>query len=171
VTDEEIAALQDELTEAQTEVDRLQTIAADREARAAHLEETLAQLQEQQSRLSASLREAQVQLADRDEEMAALHQEVEALQAGLKAAAGKYRDALLASRPEVPPDLVGGETVEEVDQQLEGALRMVTQLLRSHLESQAQALRVPTGAPARRAPDLSALSPAEKIVHGLSQQQ
>ena len=170
MTDEEIAALQDELTEAQTEVDRLQTIAADREARAAHLEETLAQLQEEQSRLSASLREAQAQFAARDEELAALHQEVEALQGGLKAAAGKYRDALLASRPEVPPDLVGGETVEEVDQHLEAALRMVAQL-RGHLESQAQALRVPTGAPARRAPDLSALSPAEKIVHGLSQQQ
>jgi septal ring factor EnvC (AmiA/AmiB activator) len=170
VTDEEIAALQDQLTEAQTEVDRLQTIAADGEARAAHLEETLAQLREEQSQLSASLREAQAQLAARDEELAALRQEVGALQDGLKAAASKYRDALLASQPEVPPDLVSGETVEEVDQQLEAALRMVAQL-RSHLESQAQALRVPTGAPARRAPDLSALSPAEKIVYGLSQQQ
>jgi septal ring factor EnvC (AmiA/AmiB activator) len=170
VTDEEIAALQDELVEAQTEVDRLQTMAADREARAAHLEETLAQLREEHSQLSASLLEAQTQLAARDEELAAVRQEAEALQASLKAAAGKYRDALLASRPEVPPDLVAGETVEEVDRQLEGALRMVTQL-RSHLESQAQAQRVPTGAPARRAPDLSALSPGEKIVHGLSQRQ
>jgi uncharacterized phage infection (PIP) family protein YhgE len=170
VTDEDMAALQDELTEAQTEVDRLQTIAADREARAAHLEETLTELREEQGRLSASLREAQVQFAARDEELAALRPEVAALQASLKAAASKYRDALLASQPEVPPDLVGGETVEEVDQQLEGALRMVAQL-RTHLESQAQTLRVPTGAPARRAADLSALSPAEKIVHGLSQQQ
>jgi len=170
VTDEEIAALQDELAEAQTEVDRLQTIAADREARAAHLEETLAQLREEHSQLSASLGEAQAQLGARDDELAALRQEAEALQASLKAAAGKYRDAVLASRPEVPPDLVSGDTVEEVDQQLEAALRMVAQL-RSHLESQAQAQRVPTGAPARRAPDLSALSPAEKIVHGLSQQQ
>jgi chromosome segregation ATPase len=170
VTDEEIAALQDELAEAQTEVDRLQTIAADREARAAHLEETLAQLREEQSQLSASLREAQDQVAARDEEAAALREQVEALQGSLKAAASKYRDALLASRPEVPPDLVSGETVEEVDQHLEAAMRMVAQL-RSHLESQAQALRVPSGAPARRAPDLSALSPAEKIIHGLSQQR
>jgi len=170
VTDEEIAALQDELTEARTEVDRLQTIAADREARAAHLEETLAQLREEQSQLSASLHEAESQLAARDEEMVTLRQEVEALRASLKAAASKYRHALLASQPEVPPDLVNGETVEEVDQQLEAALRMIAQL-RGHLESQAQALRVPSGAPARRAPDLSALSPGEKIVHGLSQQQ
>ena len=170
MTDEEITALQDELAEAQTEVDRLQTTTADREARAAHLDETLAQLREEQNQLSASLREAQAQLAARDEELAALREQVEALQASLKAAASKYRDALLASKPEVPPDLVSGETVEEVDQQLEVGLRMIAQL-RSHLESQAQAMRVPTGAPARRAPDLSALSPAEKIVHGLSQQQ
>jgi chromosome segregation ATPase len=170
VTDEDIAALQDELAEARTEVDRLQTIAADREARAAHLEEILTQLREEQSQLSAALGEAQAQLAARDEELAALRQEVQGLRASLKAAASKYRDALLASKPEVPPDLVSGETVEEVDQHLEAALRMVAQL-RSHLESQAQALRVPTGAPARRAPDLSALSPGEKIVYGLSQQQ
>jgi DNA repair exonuclease SbcCD ATPase subunit len=170
VTDEEIATLEDQLAEAQTELDRLQTIAADREARAAHLEETLTQLRDEHSQVSDSLREAQANLAGREEELAALRQEVEPLQASVKAAASRYRDALLASRPEVPPDLVSGETVEEVDQQLESALRMVAQL-RSHLESQAQAMRVPSGAPARRAPDLSALTPTEKIVHGLSQQQ
>jgi predicted nuclease with TOPRIM domain len=170
VTDEDIATLEDQLADAQAEVDRLQTITADREARAAHLEETLAQLQAEQSQLSASLGEAQAQLATRDQELTDLRQEAEALRASVKVAASRYRDALLASRPEVPPDLVSGETVEEVDQQLEAALRMVAQL-RSHLESQAQALRVPTGAPARRAPNLSALSPGEKIVYGLSQQR
>ena len=170
MTDEEMTALQDELADARAEVDRLQPIAADREARAAHLEETLAQLREEQSQLSASLGEAQAQVAARDEELAGLRPEAEALQVSLKAAASKYRDVLLAGRPDVPPDLVSGETVEEVDQQLEAALRMVAQL-RSHLESQAQALRVPTGAPARRAPDLSALSPSEKIAYGLSRQR
>ena len=170
MTDEEMTALQDELADARAEVDRLQTIAADREARAAHLEETLAQLREEQSQLSASLGEAQAQVAARDEELAGLRQEAEALQVSLKAAASKYRDVLLAGRPDVPPDLVSGETVEEVDQQLEAALRMVAQL-RSHLESQAQTLRVPTGAPARRTADLSALSPGEKIAYGLSRQR
>ena len=170
MTDEEMTALQDELADAQAEVDRLQPIAADREARAAHLEETLAQLREEQSQLSASLGEAQAQVAARDEELAGLRQGAEALQVSLKAAASKYRDVLLAGKPDVPPDLVSGETVEEVDQQLEAALRMVAQL-RSHLESQAQALRVPTGAPARRAADLSALSPGEKIAYGLSRQR
>jgi len=163
VTEEDIAALEERLVEAEAEVERLQTTAADREARAAHLEDTLGQ--------------TRTQLASRDEELTALRDglaaagsEAEELRAGLRSAAEKYRQAVLASRAEVPPDLVSGETVEEVDRQLEAALRMVAQL-RSHLESQAQAQRVPTGAPARRAPDTTALTPTEKISYGLAQRK
>jgi len=163
VTEEDIAALEERLVEAEAEVERLQTTAADREARAAHLEDTLGQ--------------TRAQLASRDEELTALRDglaaagsEAEELRAGLRSAAEKYRQAVLASRAEVPPDLVSGETVEEVDRQLEAALRMVAQL-RSHLESQAQAQRVPTGAPARRAPDTTALTPTEKISYGLAQRK
>ena len=161
VTEEELAALEERLAEAEAEAERLQTTAADREARAAHLEEALGQ--------------ARTELASRDSELtvlrdglAAARSEAEELRVGLRSAAEKYRQAVLASRAEVPPHLVGGETVEEVDRQLEAALTMVAQI-KSHLESQAQAQRVPTGAPARRAPDLAALTPAEKISHGLAQ--
>jgi DNA repair exonuclease SbcCD ATPase subunit len=170
VTEEEVAALEERLTEAEAKVERLQTIAADREARAAHLEDLSAAQTE-------TLAQTKAELASRDEALAALHEEIAAarseadeLRAGLRSAAEKYRQAVLASRAEVPPDLVSGETVEEVDRQLEAALRMVAQL-KSHLESQAQAQRVPTGAPARRAPDLAALSPTEKISHGLTQKR
>ena len=163
MTDEELAALEERLAEAEAEVERLQTTAADREARAAHLEGALA--------------EAKADLARRDNELTGLREglavvrsEADELRAGLRSAAEKYRQAVLASRTDVPPDLVSGETVEEVDRQLEAALRMVTQL-KSHLESQAQAQRVPTGAPVRRAPDLAALSPGEKISHGLAQRK
>jgi len=163
VTEEDIAALEERLVEAEAEVERLQTTAADREARTAHLEDTLGQ--------------TRAELASRDEELTALRDglasarsEAEELRAGLRSAAEKYRQAVLASRAEVPPDLVSGDTVEEVDRQLEAALRMVAQL-RSHLESQAQAQRVPTGAPARRAPDTTALTPTEKISYGLAQRK
>ena len=163
MTEEELEALEERLAEAVAEVERLQTTVADREARAAHLEETLAQ--------------AKAELTSRDEELAAFRDELgtarseaEELRAGLRSAAEKYRQAVLAGQAEVPPDLVSGETVEEVDRQLEAALRMVAQL-KGHLESQAQAQRVPTGAPARRAPDLAALSPTEKISYGLGQKK
>jgi len=163
LTEEELAALKERLVEAEAEVERLQTTAADREARAAHLEDALGQ--------------ARTELTARDDDLtvlrdglAAARSEAEELRAGLRSAAEKYRQAVLASRADVPPDLVGGDTVEEVDRQLEAALSMVAQL-KSHLESQAQAQRVPTGAPARRAPDLAALTPTEKISHGLAQRR
>ncbi len=170
VTEEELAALEERLAEAEAEVERLQTTAADSEARAAHLEGLSAAQAE-------TLAQAKTELASRDEELATLrdglaaaHSEAEELRGGLRSAAEKYRQAVLASRVEVPPDLVSGETVEEVDRQLESALRMVAQL-KSHLESQAQAQRVPTGAPARRAPDTAALTPTEKIGYGLAQER
>ena len=177
MTDEEVAALEERLAEAEAEAERLQTIAADREARAAHAEELSAAQTE-------ALAQTRAELAARDEELATLRNdlsaaqaelvaarsEAEELQAGLRSAAEKYRQAVLAGQAEVPPDLVGGETVEEVDRQLEAAMRMVAQL-KGHLQSQAQAQRVPTGAPARRAPDLAALSPTEKISHGLAQKR
>jgi DNA repair exonuclease SbcCD ATPase subunit len=170
VTDEELAALEERLAEAEAEVDRLQTTAADREARAAHLEHLSATQAETLAQTKAELVSRDEELAALREEIAAARSEAEELRGGLRSAAEKYRQAVLATRTEVPPDLVGGETVEEVDRQLEAALSMVSQL-KSHLDSQAQAQRVPTGAPARRAPDLAALSPTEKISHGLAQRK
>jgi len=42
--------------------------------------------------------------------------------------------------------------------------------VRRQLEAQAEAERVPTGAPARTPPDLGALSPQEKIAYALRRQ-
>ena len=170
VTDEEAAALEERLAEAGVEVDRLQTMAADREARAVHLEGVSAAQAEALAQAKAEVASRDEQLAAMGDELAAARSEAEGLRASLRSAAERYRQAVLASQSEVPPDLVSGETVEEVDRQLEAALRTVAQL-KSHLESQAQAQRVPTGAPVRRAPDLAALSPTEKISYGLAQQR
>jgi hypothetical protein len=43
--------------------------------------------------------------------------------------------------------------------------------VRGHIESQAQAGRVPVGAPARSGPDLSGLSAEQKIQHGLAHER
>lgn len=163
MADEELAALQDRLAEIEAEVERLQTVAADREARAAHLEETLAQVKTELGSRDAELSELR-------DNLTAARSEADELRGGLRSAAEKYRQAVLAGRTEVPPDLVSGETVEEVDQQLEAALRMVAQL-KNHLDAQAQAQRVPAGAPPRRAADTTTLTPTEKISYGLAQRK
>ena len=170
MTDEEVAALEERRAEAEAEVERLQNIAADREARAAHVDDALAQARAELASRDEELATLRDDLSGAQAELAGARSEAEELRAGLRSAAEKYRQAVLASRAEVPPDLVAGDTVEEVDRQLEAAMRMVAQL-KSHLESQAQAQRVPTGAPARRGTDLAALSPTEKINYGLAQKK
>ena len=125
----------------------------DQETRIGELEATLAQLQQQ--------------MAEREQEVEG---EVSALKQQLSVAAAKYRGLLLASAPEVPQELVRGETPEEVDVSFAAAREMVEKVKRQ-LEAQAQSERVPTGAPARTPPDFGALSPQEKIAYALAQQQ
>ncbi len=53
------------------------------------------------------------------------------------AAVARYRDAALAAEPELPPDLVTGETLEEVDASLAAARRAVAQI-RERLATESQ---------------------------------
>ena len=113
----------------------------------------------------AGERESQ-NIATREEELEA---EVAALRQQLSSAAQRYRALILAGAPEIPEELVKGETVEEVDASFAAAQQMVAKV-RRQLEAAAQAERVPAGAPPRTPPDFGALSPLEKIAHALSRQ-
>lgn len=123
------------------------------------LAEALAALEQR----GAELSDARAALAQRDAELAGLRGQ-------LSAAAAKYRDALLIGAPEVPPELVGGVTTEELDASLAKARQMVERI-RSQGQPQAADHRIPAGAPVRSAPDYSALSPQEKIAYALTQRR
>ena len=75
---------------------------------------------------------------------------------------------MLEREPELPADIVAGDTVASLDASIATARQTVAQV-RQHLDQQAQALRIPAGAPVRTGPDTSALSPAERIRLGLRQ--
>ncbi len=144
-------ATQEELAAARAELERLQETAADSEARAAHVESQLTQANEE------------IELARSESE--AREQD---LTAQLQSAADRYRELALEQTPELPAELVSGATVAEVDEALQRARETVSKV-RGHLESQAQAGKVPVGAPPRSEPDLSGLSTEEKISYGLQQ--
>lgn len=112
--------------------------------------------------------EEQVQVAT-DDAVEEPVREADALRAQLSDAAQRYRELLLAGSPEVPAELVTGATIEEVDASF-AAARGVVQEVRRRIEEQASAEHVPAGAPPRTAPDLSGLSPADKIAFALSRQ-
>jgi len=116
--------------------------------------------------LEAALAQLQQQMAEREQEAQG---EVAALREQLSGAAAKYRALILATTPEMPEELVRGETPEEVEASFAAAREMVEKV-KTQLEAQAQSERVPTGAPARTPPDLGALSPQEKIAYALSHQ-
>lgn len=148
---DELATTQEELAAAKAELERLQEAAADSEARAAHAESQLTQANEE------------IELARSESE--AREQD---LTAQLQSAADRYRGLALEQAPELPAELVSGATVAEVDEALQRARETVSKV-RGHLESQAQAGKVPVGAPPRSEPDLSGLSTEEKISYGLQQ--
>ena len=109
--------------------------------------------------LQARLAQLEQGVSSRDSEMAVL-------KGSLSGAVAKYRAALLATAPEIPAELVKGESIDEIDASLEQARGIVSKV-RQQLEADAEANKVPTGAPERTPQDLSALSPAEKIAYAL----
>ena len=89
--------------------------------------------------------------------------QITTLQDQLTEAVSRYRDQVLAAHPEIPTELVSGNTVAEIDTSLEQARTLVDNV-RSRLTD-----KVPPGAPARRGVDTSNMSPAQKISYGLKQ--
>lgn len=93
------------------------------------------------------------------------------LTAALATAAGRYREVLLAGNPQVPPELVAGESIEALDAALESAKATVAAVIERATVGGAQApppVPVPAGAPVRSGPDTSAMTAEEKIRHALS---
>lgn len=179
----ELAEAREQLADAQAQIDALQSAAADAEARAATAQAELVEARQRTSQLETELTAAQEELAAAQGEVGEVRANaadaraqansvqaelVEARQE-LRDAALRYRDARLAAAPQIPQDLVpGADALDEIDQQFEAAQRVVEQL-RGKLQAETQSARVPVGSPPRRPPDLSGLSPTEKIKLGLEQ--
>ncbi len=135
-----------------SEVEGLRQVLLDKERLLASLEEELERGEAENRRLR--------------DEVERLRDEGERAQALAQDALARYRERLLASAPEVPEEMVKGQTVEELHSSLANAQDLVERV-RRQLLAQSAAQRVPSGAPIRRGPDLSTLSPAEKISLGL----
>jgi hypothetical protein len=158
---EDLAALQEQLAGARAEVERLQVEAADANARAQH---AVAEADALREDVRASTEAATVAAA----EGTALREQLAEATQRARASAERYRDLVVRTEPALPAEMIAGETVDDVDASLEAARTMVGRV-RSHIEAQSQAGRVPAGAPPRSSPDLSALSPEQKIRYGLAQ--
>jgi len=159
MTDEEIQALQDELKAAREELDSLK---AEKAALVSELETK-----------SARITELETAVSEQDSEIAILKQTVvddsqklEALSDELSQAVASYKTLVVKANPGVIEELITGNTITEVNQSLEGA-RVLISKVRGGIEQEIASGRVPAGAPQRTSPDLSALSPRDKIQYAI----
>lgn len=116
--------------------------------------------------LAERLAEREAHAAQAEERSAELRRELERAREGQRVAVFRFRDAALAAAPELPGDLVAGETVEEVERAIERA-RAVVAHVRGHDARTPVVPSVPAGSPARRGPDTSAMSAMQKIRMGI----
>jgi predicted RNase H-like nuclease (RuvC/YqgF family) len=143
------------------------------EADATDTEAMIAQGDEELEKANARLAELERAVADRDTEIASLKQigdEAEALLStlnqSLAGAVAGYRALVLQANPNVIEEMIRGDSIEAINQSLEQAKAVVNRV-RQGVEAEVALSRFPAGAPERTTGDLSALSPREKIRHGM----
>jgi hypothetical protein len=121
-------------------------------ARFTGLEQTAASLESEVATLKESTLESEHKLAEASN--------------ALSQAVSSYRARVIESSPEIPDDLIAGETIEAIDSSLENARSLINKV-REGLEAQIKLVKIPAGAPPRAPIDLSVLSPREKIQYGI----
>jgi predicted nuclease with TOPRIM domain len=140
---DELEAVREELLNARAEAERLAEEAAEREAR--------------QQELTAELETVRQELAAARDAARDLHEQTVA----------RYRALILQAAPDVPANLIRGETFDDLDRSLAEARQTVTAI---HEQARGErAARVPAGSPVRGAGDWEGLTPAEKIRAGIRQ--
>lgn len=112
-------------------------------------------------------------VADRDGELVILKETVVTSDRKLTEANGSlaqavesYREQVAVANPDVPAELIAGDTIGAVNESLENARTLVDKV-KQGIEAEASRVKVPAGAPQRAPLDLSGLSPREKIQYAI----
>ncbi len=112
-------------------------------------------------------------VADRDGELAVLKETVvtsdrklTGISSSLAQAVESYLEQVAVANPDVPAELIAGDTIDAVNESLENARTLVDKV-KQGIEAEASRVKVPAGAPQRAPLDLSVLSPREKIQYAI----
>jgi len=142
-------------------------------ARVTELEGLVAGKDEELAQVIGRIDELEQTIASKDDEIVSLRQSQAELEEGLSTSSkslgeviASYRSMVVQTNPEVMEELISGDTVEAISESLEKAKSLIGKVRRG-LETEISLARVPAGATERRAPDLSALSPSEKIQYAI----
>jgi chromosome segregation ATPase len=137
------------------------------------LESLVAQDDEGLAQANARLTELEQVVAGKESEIATLTQAKDELEErlttvsnSLAEAVASYKAMVVQANPEVIEELISGDTVDAINESLDKAKALVSKV-RQGLETEISLVKVPAGAPERTPPDLSALSPREKIQYAI----
>jgi hypothetical protein len=112
------------------------------------------------------LLELETALNETRQSLAARTGDYDRLKATLDDTVSAYRKLAVSSSPLYSDDMISGSSVEEIDASIKKVNGLVKKM-RSSLEAELKDLTIPAGAPERSAPDLSGLSPRDKIKYGI----
>jgi len=115
---------------------------------------------------TGKLAEMETALGEANQSLNARSEDCDRLKAALDDAVNAYRKLAISSSPLYSDDMISGSSVEEIDASIKKVNGLVKKM-RSTLEAELKDLTVPAGAPERSAPDLSGLSPRDKIKQGI----
>jgi len=135
-------------------------------AKVSQLEELVAQKNRQFSKLEQAIADKDSQINNLKQSLAEADEQQKHLSDSLAQSIASYKALVISANPEVPEELVSGDTIEAIDQSQARAKKLVSKV-RQGLEAEAMQTRFPSGAPVRTAPDLSSLSPKEKIQYAM----
>jgi len=120
--------------------------------------------------LEASLAAKEAELAEAKKVLDAQSADIAGLQKSGAEAVKAYRKLAASSNPLFSEDVLVGESIADVDAAMARVLDLASKV-RSRIEAEIKSVNVPAGAPERSGPDLSALSPREKIKMGLEEKK
>ena len=149
---DELEALQEERENLKQEKELLNSELRNRETTIQELRETLTARDTEISELKQTIAESEQKLAQINDL--------------LSRAVASYRELAAALYPEIPPELITGDSVAAVDESVKCA-RALVEKVKQGIEAETLKTRVPAGAPQRTPPDLSVLSPREKIEYAI----
>ena len=96
--------------------------------------------------------------------------EIASLKEARDQAVSKYLSMAKALNPAIPEGIIGGETIEEIDQSIEKS-KAIVEAVKQALKSEASAASVPAGAPPRGGVSTESLSPREKIAYAIQRRR
>ena len=116
--------------------------------------------------LESALAEKETNLSEAKKTPDAQTADIAALKDGTAAAIAAYRKLAVGSNPIFTDELITGNTIQEVDLSIQKVNNLAAGI-KARLEMELKETIIPNGAPERSGPDISGLSPREKIRAGI----